>query len=171
MGLDITAYRKVAAVRAKKDEDDGYEDGLTSFYPNTDFPGRFDGLEEGVLYSYVEEHDFRAGSYGGYGAWREWLANLVGYPLTPYTSHGRQDEAYSAAAWTGVVKGGPFYELIDYSDCEGTIGPKVAAKLAKDFAEWDERAKAAAVGDYYERYKNWRKAFEMAADEGAVTFH
>lgn len=67
--------------------------------------------------------------------------------------------------------GRPFYELIDFSDCEGVIGPEVSAKLAKDFADWDEQAKR-TLDDYdYEMYSNWHKAFKIASDGGAVIFH
>ena len=160
MGLDISAYRKLEKVRDFTSEDeDYYAEGLVHVYPNNDFPGRFDGLDEKALYKPGESFGFRAGSYGVYNAWREWLARLVG--TTPNE------------AWAGFYHG-PFAELINFSDCEGTIGPVVAAKLAKDFAEWDDRAKGSAPADRawnYEVYKDWRKAMEMAADNGAVDFH
>ena len=35
----------------------------------------------------------------------------------------------------------PFVELLNFSDCEGFIGPKTSAKLHADFLEWDEKAK------------------------------
>ena len=53
------------------------------------------------------------------------------------------------------------------------IGSAVSAKIAKDFAEFDEKAKTIQVGSYgwfYGLYQEWRKAFEMAADGGAVNF-
>jgi hypothetical protein len=66
---------------------------------------------------------------------------------------------------------GPFYELINFFDNEGTLGPVVAAKLAKDFA--DHRSKAEQVEDVFfvESYREWDKAFQMAAKQGAVEFH
>lgn len=173
MGLDITAYRNVEAVRPlnKGVDDDGYAEKLARFYNNKDFRGRFDGLEEGMLYRYAEAHGFRAGSYSGYNAWREWLASLVaGYPKSDHERYGVAEKLAAATVWNGAS--GPFSELINFSDCEGTIGPVVAAKLAKDFAEYDEKAKAASPeGWEYERYQHWRKAMEMAADHGAVDFH
>lgn len=57
------------------------------------------------------------------------------------------------------------------SDCEGVIGPEVSAKLVKDFADFDERAKTRGGKYFYALYCDWRKAFEMAADGGAVSFH
>lgn len=173
MGLDITAYRKLEEVRPRGQDEDGYDEGLAYFYAEPAFPGRFEGLKEGVLYRAAEEFGFRAGSYGGYNNWREWLAKVAGYPLTEYRDAYRGvRQLHAAACWQGAQ--GPFSELIDFSDAEGTIGPGVAAKLAKDFAEWEERAKAAddsSDGWYFEVYKEWRKAMEMAADGGAVAFH
>jgi hypothetical protein len=69
------------------------------------------------------------------------------------------------------VTEGPFRELLCFSDCDGVIGAQVAAKLARDFAEWDERAKALGDSWFYEKYTEWQRCFEMAADDGAVSFH
>ena len=160
MGLDITAYRKLTEVRPSSGPDDGWDEGLTDFYANGDFPGRFGTvLKEDALYRAEETHEFRAGSYSGYSAWRAWLAGLV--DTTP-------DDAWE------YEYVGPFAELINFSDCEGTIADAATcAKLAKDFAEWDDGAKADDTNDgyNYSRYREWRKAFEMAADGGAVKFH
>jgi hypothetical protein len=73
------------------------------------------------------------------------------------------------ACWNGAQ--GPFSELIHFSDCEGVIGTAVSKKLAADFAAFDEKAKAAGNERYYAKYQEWRKAFEMAANGGAVDFH
>lgn len=159
MGLDITAYRKLEEVRPiNGSDDDGYGEGLVRLWNNKDFASRFEDLKEKTLYRHAEEFDFRAGSYSGYNRWREWLAALVG--TTPQK------------VWDDP-KPGPFLELINFADNEGTIGPRTAAKLAKDFAAHDEQAKAADhnQGWDYERYQHWRKACEMAADGGAIAFH
>ena len=71
-------------------------------------------------------------------------------------------------------EGLPFVELIDFSDCEGVIGPKVAAKLAKDFADYEFMASAFAAesnDDFFlALYREWRRAFEWAADGGMIYF-
>ena len=159
MGLDITAYRGIEAVRKQRnDDDDGYEDGMARFWIMPEFKAAADDVKEKTLYRYAEAFGFRAGSYIGYNRWREWLAGLVG--TTP------------ERVWNGE-KAKAFQELINFADNEGTIGPRTAAKLAKDFAEYDEHAKRVSPDgyDYYDRYKNWRKGFEMAAQNGAVSFH
>jgi hypothetical protein len=75
------------------------------------------------------------------------------------------------------VTHGPFYELINFADHEGVIGPKTSAKLAGDFAAFAEKSKAFAeslsVEDrdgWNELYELWRRAFEVAAHRGAVLF-
>lgn len=73
--------------------------------------------------------------------------------------------SHAAGAWQ--AEGGPFWELIHFADNEGTIGPATAAKLAKDFAEF--QAEADKLEDdvearwFREKYADWRKAFEVAA--------
>lgn len=146
-------------------------------YANNDFPGRADGLEDRGVYSAEYSMGFRAGSYRGYNAWREELAKLAGYSAVPVDRYntGKVEMRHDYGAWQ--AESGPFLELIEFSDCEGTIGSTVSAKLAKDFADWDERAKQHDDasqnwhGRFYSLYQQWRTAFEMAANGGAVDFH
>lgn len=53
------------------------------------------------------------------------------------------------------------------------IGPKTSAKLAMDFAAFQEKADLFDWSDEYyaNKYADWRRAFELAADGGAVCFH
>ena len=97
---------------------------------------------------------FRAGSYSGYNQWRNQLANLVG------TTDKR--------IWENPVPG-PFVELINFSDCEGTIDSKTSAKLAKDFQEYQGEAN---IKDehFVQIYNHFRIAFECASDGGSVVF-
>jgi hypothetical protein len=165
MGLDITAYRKLTPAPHAELDSDGFPkqwEKFAHFGPATikwteeHWPGHSGGIKPGV-YGFAEEHDFRAGSYGGYNAWRDQLSQvMLGKPAKD--------------VWESPIQG-PFAELIHFADNEGVIGPKVAAKLAKDFA--DHQAKAEQTGDDYfiAKYNDWRKAFELAADGGAVDFH
>ena len=134
MGLDITAYRKLTP----KPEVDYYgKDTDPYFYARFDqdtidcvqkfWPGHCDGLKAGV-FSFAEQHEFRAGSYSGYNYWRDWLAGISGW--------GDAEQC-----WNSDKTEGPFYELINFSDCEGVIGPKVAAKLARDFAGFENSSR------------------------------
>ncbi|WP_323994733.1 hypothetical protein [Aeromonas hydrophila] len=183
MGLDIRAYRNLTKLDVIFNEDGDALDKSTlqpveydtRTYANPDFPGREEGVEDRAAYKAEESMGFSAGSYMGYGAWREELAKLAGYPLSPVDrGFGHAVEMHSGGAWE--AENGPFWELIYFSDCEGVIGPVVSAKLAKDFAEFDERARrhdeaAGLNGGLYERFQLWRQAFEMAADGGLVNFY
>jgi hypothetical protein len=187
MGLDIAAYSGLTKLDVLFDSDGEPVDPVTresldyDVYDfncriNHDFPGRADGLEDRAVYKAVDSMSFRAGSYGGYNAWREELASLAKYEAVSVDQYntGNPRLRHDQGAWNQT--GGPFHELICFSDCEGVIGPVVSAKLAKEFADWDERAKT--HGDTLERtdwfyplYQKWRQAFEMAAQNGAVDFH
>lgn len=160
MGLDITTYRKLEKQPVPEDRHDTV---LFWARENTDFPGRIEGVEHGAFYSFAEEFRFRAGSYSGYNVWREQLAELAGYPQVG--AH----KPYSTGAWESTS--GPFWELINFADNEGVIGPVVAKKLARDFAEHQSKADAHPDQYFRVKYSEWRRAFEMAADGGAVDFH
>lgn len=181
MGLDITYGAKAKKIDCVFDASGEPIDPVTReeiggrWYRaciNPDFPGRADELDDDAIYEFDGEVGrFRAGSYGGYNVWRDELARLAGYPETRYRSDysDRDELRYDAGAWEATE--GPFWELINFADNEGDIGAAVSAKLAKDFADF--QSKADSWGDEYwrERYANWRKAFETAADGGFVIFH
>lgn len=167
MGLDITAYRRLTKAEGVECDEDGEPVDWNRFtrirqslidYTEEHWNGRAEGVEAGV---YERDDDrefkFRAGSYSGYNAWRDDLARFAGHRTANHV-------------WESHIDG-PFVELIDFSDCEGIIGPVVAAKLAKDFADHQERADKFADEWFRQKYADWRKAFEMAADGGAVDFH
>lgn len=158
MGLDITVYRKLTeVVKPERDEDGDLTNFETEWTPGASmewsekhFPGRGEGLDPRKVYNWKEKYRFRAGSYGGYGVWRSKLNQFMG------------DSA--------------FQELINFADNEGVIGPVVSKKLAKDFLEHEEEAKqfAETLGDagadWYQRYEEWKDAFDFASDAGAVVF-
>ena len=167
MGLDITAYATATFLRPTSEDDDpDYENGEVRLYTIHPFERHADGLTEGVYRVGPEKVAFRAGSYSGYNRWRALLAELIG--TTP------ED------IWEANPEEGPFLELIHNSDCKGVIGPTTCAKLAKDFAEWNDRAMdfepkgrdADDLREYFRRgYKNWARAFAIAAGNGAVHLH
>jgi hypothetical protein len=169
VGLDITAYKQLTEVADQPGNEDGFVDDnlfhvdkVTLKWTERNFPGRTAGLNPDTFYDFEDSFGFRAGSYSGYNSWRNWLATVAGFDSAD-------------AVWNSAVIEGPFVELINFADNEGFIGPIVAAKLAKDFADHEAKAAKAATdaheGWYIEVYRDWKKAFEMAADNGAVDFH
>lgn len=167
MGLDISAYANLMADLDASHDEWGEVDSDTHWKCDSvdetekHWPGITAGLTEGTIYAFGDSMQFRAGSYSGYGEFRNWLARMAGYQS-------------ASAVWEGATTMGPFFELINFSDCEGVIGPVVAAKLARDFAdhEADFANRCSADDDYYmEKYREWKAAFEMASHNGAVDFH
>ncbi len=184
MGLDISAFKKVELIDCVYDEDDEPIDPNTrepidyhiTAYVNSDYPERAEGVKHKGAYNAADSLSFRAGSYSGYNAWRNELAKMAGYPEIPVDRYntGNVQMRSDYSAWK--AESGPFWEMISFSDCEGVIGTAVSAKLAKDFAEFDQKAKdhdaTLAHRDwFYHLYQEWRLAFEMAADAGFVVFH
>jgi hypothetical protein len=161
MGLDITAYSRLVQTA----DPDG------EWLPATDaeFIARNDGLES-TRYAAEKCLRFQAGSYGGYNQWRDQLAQLAGYPKVRHLAgYKPPEDLYAAGAWAATE--GPFWELINFSDCEGFIGPKTSAKLAADFAAFQDKADAHPEQWFRDRYAKWRAAFELASNDGAVAFH
>lgn len=186
MGLDITAWSNL---KFSEDQDEeNYE--LIRIWKNYNFPDHCE-LEEGNWEETPETrvHSFRAGAYSGYGRFRNILAQCT-LGVTEDTIWEAQD----------IYMNQPFFNLINFSDCEGVIGPDYSAALFEDFRDNRDRfirnlkqeidfTKVTenpialepefildlelSDGDieyYIEKYDDWMQAFELAKDGGIVQF-
>ena len=78
---------------------------------------------------------------------------------------------HDVGAW--MADDGPFWELINFSDCEGFLGPAVCKKLIMDFDEFASQAKAfsADTVDFPKLYESFHQAIkEVVASNGALHF-
>jgi len=175
MGLDIVAYERLELKAQDLDEEKAY-DLVEELYDagthtvvllyGADYSERSAPLAspsvdgQATVYACLgAQLNFRAGFYGGHGAFRDWLCRLASIP-EPRTQ------------WAAPEKyaGLPFFELVNFSDCEGVIGSLACAELAKDFATYQEQANAANDEWLTPLYFKWRQAFELAAKDGCVRF-
>lgn len=158
MGLSLTAYKNLSVVKNPKLDGEGepinreteWKPGFRVELTERHFPGRAEGVDPNAVYSWKNSFEFSPGSYSAYNWWR--------------------DNLYFFAS------GNDFNELINFSDSEGVIGSVVSKKLARDFIKNESKAKVFSKtieqGDgWFEHYLEWKKAFEMASDNGAVEFH
>jgi len=167
MGLDVSYYASIKFVR-KLREDEEYFDRDEADMPDArhfthvDFEKQADGLDG--IYTVEGAASFRVGSYSYYGFWRGQLANMIGEVASDIWERAR-----------GGAEG-PFYDLINFADNEGVIGPKTCDKLARTFDEWRDRAQEygnnkAEERDFFATYEEFRTAFKAAAGHGCVDFH
>jgi hypothetical protein len=186
MGLDIGAYSKVVGNYlgpSKQFTDEQRErlyeeDRVLNVYSVSGFEERLDGYAEGLYRCQGESLGFRAGSYSGYNWWRRHLS-LMALGVEPEDVWADPQE----------YAGEPFVELINYSDCDGCIGPRTSRKLARDFRRHAGRAAAYFQKNgpnnpnlldrqsddfvyawWLESYDEWQRAFELASDKGFVRF-
>ena len=119
MGLDIVAYQGLT----KTDADENIHVSRDQFCYNSD-------LESGWYDCEGESFHFRAGSYSSYNQWRRTLCQAI---------HGVTDSEFLKKEEN--FSGKSFYELINFSDCEGQIGPGVSEKLYQDFMDPENEKK------------------------------
>lgn len=176
MGLDITAYSNLHHIGTHTDEIwrdwCQNEDHIQSFAYDT-FPQSFRGIPilstrrefiEGGCYERTdktEEIGFHAGSYSGYGRWRADLAEQFN-PAPMTWDHG--------PSMTEPDPDKPFYELIWFADNEGTIGPDAARDLLADFRQHADRYDPIEPLYSRQKYDDWTRACELAADNGLISF-
>lgn len=157
MGLDIRAYKGLRKVENPKFDSDGelenwknqWLPGESMKWSESVWPGKGNPIDADTVYEYEYCFEFCAGSYGGYNRWRDDLERFKG------------DIA--------------FQELIDFADNEGVIGSTLSVKLRDDFKKFHNEAEIFGNQDgicdwFFEKYCEWEKAFEVAAENGAVEF-
>lgn len=163
MGLDIIAYSSLSNPidvnydELSEDEQDDIHDNYISLYFNPDFPDHAKDITSEFFKDGIKEVSFQAGSYSGYNIWRNWLATIGGF---------KSDED----VWENFEQG-PFVEMINFSDCEGVIGPAYCAKLYKDFVDYQHVVDALPEDQDYNKqlYHKWKEAFRVSCT-GAVEF-
>jgi hypothetical protein len=170
MGLDVLAVSRLRFVASAVEDPEPY----LHLYNEPAFPGHGHPLAKGYYLPGPgsEEHGFRAGSYTGYCLWRCRLAEFALGVRCPTV------EDFAALVLDDNTYAGPFTPLLFFSDCDGFIGPRLCKVLAADFA--DHRAQAeewarthpAPEGQIglMDTYDDWRRGFDLAADNGAVMF-
>ena len=126
MGLDISALSYIKRSEVQDPEDSSNE---IRIWHNPNFPDHCE-LEEG---SYEETpqtraHRFNAGSYSGHSRFRNVLAQC--------TLGVKTDTIWEAQ---DIYMNRPFFNLLNFSDCEGTIGPDYSAALFEDFRDNRDR--------------------------------
>ena len=108
---------------------------------------------------------FSAGSYGGFGHFRETLAEAMGMNLNDMVGFGGKIE------WTGYE---PFYYLLDHSDCAGEIHD--VEELYNDFVKHKDTALSHAeeygYTNFEDKYNIWLDVLKEAVEtDGFLVFH
>ena len=117
----------------------------------------------------TEEHHFRAGSYGGYNAFRRLLCEaLVGVDVD--TLWGSPD----------LYKDSPGFEMINFSDCEGILGTGVCQKLYPQLLENRDKFKTHLANKFMDSeteivwqmstYDDFVEAFKLGSENGIVVY-
>lgn len=178
MGLDIRVYKSLEPV----DQDQLYREILWRNGENDD-ELHADALEAGYFYARVNSYfssqadNLRTGWYNPGGFWSfsfgSYSYNQYREKLTRMALGVAPEVVWDSLANddSSPFKDKPFVEQINFSDCEGIIGPETSAKLAKDYDEWMAMAENTLDEWDIQVYKNFARAFKDASEAGAVDFH
>lgn len=116
MGLDITVFEKI------KISDIGISDTEeNTIYIDNTF-NQNPGLKVGWYQTEGNSGSFRIGTYSYYNEFRDALC---------YAIHGISAQEFWINSNNYI--GSAFYEIIEFSDCEGVFGPDACRKLHNDF--------------------------------------
>jgi hypothetical protein len=163
--MDTTAFEHASPViPCDRDAEDHEHTGHVIAWVYEGFERSLRGLQMGVCYEVSGEMtEFRVGSYSSYHAWREELAQRA-----------LRVSAMTVGEYPSIFVNQPFFELINFSDDEGTIGPEAASDLAADFGALRAKIAARPWADpedeawFMEVYDQLQCAFERAAGGGGL---
>lgn len=192
MGLDITAISEMEVIKAPEgielysdeyyDWEESVGGNIWNVWNSEHFNPQNQGLPEDgdLVQAKGDVFGFRAGSYSGYGQWRDDLARAAG------NKEGAQ------GVWNTIddegFKNKPFQELINFYDNDGIIGPVASQKLYEDFVNYESKIDEVIDWWYLKMnpekeyntedvqwfkslYNDWKHAFDIARKNGMVIFH
>jgi len=119
MGLDIYALRNPTFIKAEAESDDDWDLG-TYICNDPAFKDRADGRPEGIYAGELKRH--RGWSYGGYNRLRAIICRAA-FGVEP-KAFWPEAHRYAQGDHGGIVP------LVNFSDCEGAIGPVTSATIA-----------------------------------------
>ncbi len=162
MGLDVTAHEHAELLPSHEwNGEECWEAGHVLAFSLPVFSQSLRGLVDNAEYLVSGRTEHLHDSYGGHSFFRELLARTV--------LHVEPEEVWNNPS---DYVNAPFYELINFSDCEGVIGPIAADDLQADFEHFSaEIEKSWEPGWYLDQYRHWHKVFALAAKTGLVQFH
>lgn len=172
MGLDTTAYEFVERLRGGGGSGD--DDRHILAFSHKNFPHALEGLE-GVDSFFVfpgGREVYRGGfHYRGYGNTNHTCSSYSGHSYLRDLIADKFLDTTPEEIWVNPdeFKDKPFFELINFSDCEGVLGPVACRNLADDFNSHPDLDSGDSF--YDELYKDFGKSFNIAADTGVVVFH
>lgn len=174
MGLDIVAYSKleyerderVAEVMESMFSPQG--EVIIQIFEESERPRCMD-LKVGKWHrsDETDEHHFRAGAYSSYNRFRTVLSDAI-LGVTSETVWENEDD----------FENSPFYELINFSDCDGVFGPHDSEKLHNDFVTHREMFEKYLKSQfekfdreyYITTYDNFTKGFALSSQNGILVF-
>ena len=170
MGLDIRVVSKLEKCDIQSDE--AYEKYPNVIKVSTKYDLAFNqsaGLEDECYYKYSSSDykAFRAGSYSGYGKWREQLSEAIGINIEDLWVLVSRDIKLNDLLGSNPINEIPFVELLCLSDCEGTIGPIVSKKLHNDFVVNRDKIQkyvSSGIPGRPTLYKDWMSLYDDFTD-------
>ena len=173
MGLCISAYTNAKLVDKPSRDELGkiIEDAnLTSIDIGNSKWVQADDLVMGQVYSFGKVYSRFNISYGEFGAFRNELARVLGYPAVEGESERRKYLAGAWEQWDNGEQDGELAALLNFADNQGEIGNKTCRKILSDLEKMSVTRNDLSEEDN-ERLILLMATFKHAADGGFVQFH
>lgn len=181
MGLDVNAVTKYKII---ENPTEGQADDFAKIYQPDEFKDHLgDALSNGMVINEIEcgDNDYRS-SYGRHSYFREFLAELAGFPCEEIDKPDFSDPDYSNKDYQhrfpfvhgmhqteNLTLKNDFVAIIHFSDCEGVIGNELCKVL--DIA-FDKHMTKASESKWFDKYKDMAGCVKDAAISGGyLRFH
>jgi len=156
MGLYVRVYKNIKKIK------DCDEADFRAFVDHPSWKFKIKNLEEDGCYVGEQAQPTISYPYSAHSFFRETLIKLI----------EREDLLDNAGNidYERLPEDIPFYDFINFSDCEGCLDWEVSAKIFEDFEKYNKKAMEKLTGFSNQRYQEWYEIFKSAKDNGVVVF-
>lgn len=169
MGLSVSLYTNI-----KRSDDPENDDGFLVNVASESWKYKVKNLEYEKYYSGDLDYGIVSYPYSAHYNFRVYLlqlSNQVDYLTEPNS----QSRHIKDIKWDSLVPDKPFYELINFSDCEGCFDWEISEKLLTDFKKYELDSKNKGnenpLDRFHYHYEDWIRLLELSVEhKGVVVF-
>lgn len=157
MGLDVSVYRNLRKPTVEETENEEWDVSTHVDHPSWKYKMNNFEADSYYMADRIDGADVRY-SYSSHSFFRNELCRITNWEMDFDNCEELKDK--------------PFYEMINFTDCDGCLDWEIASILYKNFCDHEETARKEFNNRWFGKYQDWKNVFKEGKEVGSlVDFH